>query len=319
MMRGIRRLVVCTAVSGLLAAGAVTASMDVAHAQSEVAYCLGTSNNSYNCTVTATVSNPASITVGVTDDTSRAYEEVLVSVTTLSCTDSSGTTSKPPSSTQGTTPVTDNVVPLPATADGQCTVTATVHLVPPYTTPAYAECLNTTASPSPVATPNPTPTSTPPACPTEFTATLNYTSAASSSPSPSPSTTSGSSVHPVKGYGGKCLDDKGNSSANRAQVVIWSCSGSDQAENWQYSSSELKHNGKCLNDQGNGGSRSKVILWSCNGAANEKWSELANGELKLQSHGGTLCLDDPRSSTTNGTQLIVYNCTDSANQKWSHP
>ena len=63
----------------------------------------------------------------------------------------------------------------------------------------------------------------------------------------------------------------------------------------------------------------KVILWSCNGAANEKWSELANGELKLQSHGGTLCLDDPRSSTTNGTQLIVYSCTDSANQKWKLP
>jgi hypothetical protein len=315
MMRGIRRLVVCAAAAGLLAAGAVTASMEVAHAQSEVAYCLGASDNSYDCTMSATITDAASITVGVTDDISGAYEEVMVSVTKLSCTDSGGTASEPASSTQGTTPVTDDVLPLPATADGQCNVTATVHLVPPYTTSAYSECLNTTASPSPVATPNPTPTSTPPACPAEFTATLNYTSAASASPSP----TSGSPVHPVKGFGGKCLDDKGNSSANRAQVVIWSCSGSDQAENWQFSSNELKHNGKCLNDQGNGGSRSKVILWSCNGAANEKWSELANGELKLQSHGGTLCLDDPRSSTKNGTQLIVYSCTDSANQKWKLP
>jgi Ricin-type beta-trefoil lectin domain len=314
MMRGIRRLVVCAAATGLLAAGAVTATMEYAHA-GEVDYCLGASDNSYNCTVTATMSDPGSITVGVTDDTSGAYEEVLVSVAAFSCTDSTGTASEPASSTQGTTPVTDAVVPLPATADGQCTVTATVHLVPPYTAPNYAECLNTTASPSPVATPNPTPTSTPPACPTEFTATLNDTSAAS----PSPSATSGSPVHPVKGFDGKCLDDKGNSSANRAQVVIWSCSGSDQAENWQYTSNELKHNGKCLNDQGNGGIRSKVILWSCNGAANEKWSELANGELKLQSHGGSLCLDDPRSSTKNGTQLIVYSCTDSANQKWKLP
>src|SRR5271163_2404837 len=240
MMRGrIRRLVVCAAVTGLLAAGAVTASMEYAHAQSEVDYCLGASDNSYNCTVTATVSDPASITVGVTDD----------------------------------------VAPLPATADGQCTVTATVHLVPPYSTPNYAECLNTTASPSPVATPNPTPTSTPPACPTEFTATLNYTSAASPTPSSAPA------VHPVKGYDGKCLDDKGNSSSNRAEVVIWSCSGSDQAQNWTFSNSEFIHNGKCLNDQGNGGIRSKVILWSCNGASNEKWSELANGEIRLQSHG----------------------------------
>jgi hypothetical protein len=126
-------------------------------------------------------------------------------------------------------------------------------------------------------------------------------------------------VHSVKGFGGKCLDDKGNSSANRAVVVIWSCSGSDPAENWQYSNSEFQHNGKCLNDQGNGGSRSKVILWTCNGAANEKWSELANGEIRLQSHGNTLCLDDPGYSTKNGTQLIVYSCKDSANQKWSLP
>ena len=110
------------------------------------------------------------------------------------------------------------------------------------------------------------------------------------------------------GFDSKCLDDKFNSSANRAVVVIWSCSGSDQAENWKFSNSEFIHNGKCLNDQGNGGSRSKVILWTCNGASNEKWSELANGELKLQSHGGTLCLDDPASSTKNGTQLIVYTC-----------
>jgi Ricin-type beta-trefoil lectin domain len=315
MMRGIRRLVVCTAVTGLLAAGAVTASMEYAHAQSEVDYCIGASDNSYSCTVTATVSDPASVTVGVTDDTSGAYEEVMVNVTALSCTDSASTASEPASSTEGTTPVTDDVAPLPATADGQCSVTATVHLVPTYSTTAYSECLNTTASPSPVATPDPTPTSTPPACPTEFTATLNYTSAAS----PSPTTTSGSSVHPVKGYDGKCLDDKGNSSSNRAEVVIWSCNGSDQAENWQYSSSEFKHNGKCLNDQGNGGIRSKVILWSCDGAANEKWSELANGEIRLQSHSNKLCLDDPGYSTKNGTQLIVYTCKVSSNQKWSLP
>ena len=94
MMRGIRRLVVCTAVTGLLAAGAVTASMEYAHAQSEVDYCIGASDNSYNCTVTATVSDAASITVGVTDDTSGAYEEVLVSVAALSCTDSTSTATR---------------------------------------------------------------------------------------------------------------------------------------------------------------------------------------------------------------------------------
>ena len=155
--------------------------------------------------------------------------------------------------------------------------------------------------------------------PSNFTAELDYTPAAAPTATASPSPSAAPPVHPVKGFGGKCVDDKGNSSANRAPIVIWSCSGTDQAENWKFSGGEFVHNGKCLNDKGNGGSGSKVILYSCNGGSNEKWTQLANGELKLQSHGGTLCLDDPRSSTTNGTQLIVYTCKDSANQKWSLP
>jgi hypothetical protein len=126
-------------------------------------------------------------------------------------------------------------------------------------------------------------------------------------------------VHPIKGFDGKCVSDKGNSSANRTKIIIWNCSGTDQAENWKFSNNEFIHNGKCLNDQGNAGIRGKVILYTCNGASNEKWLELANGELELQGHGGNLCLDDPRSSTTNGTQLILYTCTDAANQKWKLP
>jgi hypothetical protein len=195
----------------------------------------------------------------------------------------------------GSTPLTDAVMPLPSTADGTCNVSATVSLA---STDSSVQGFT----------------------PSQFTATLSYTPSAGSSPSPGPSPTPiTGSVHPVKGFAGTCADDKFNSSANRAQVVIWSCSGTDQAQNWRFTSNELIHNNKCLNDQGNGGSRSKVILWTCNGAANEKWSELANGELKLQSHGGSLCLDDPGFSTKNGTQLIVFSCNDGNNQKWKLP
>jgi hypothetical protein len=300
MMRGIRRLVVYTAVSGLLAAGAIGATMEVAHADGTVTTCIGAGDSTvpYQCTLDATVSSPSSITVSVTDDGTTssgatALEDVTVTVTTLTCTDSSSTASEPESSTTGSTPLTDNVTPLPATADGQCDVEATVSLpASDYTVTGFAA--------------------------TEFTAALSYTSSTPATASPGPPPVP-ASVHPVKGYKGTCLDDKGNSSANRAEVVIWSCNANDQAQNWKFSNNELTHNGKCLNDQGNGGSRSKVILWSCNGASNEKWSELANGELKLQSHGGTLCLDDPAYSTKNGTQLIVYTCHDTANQKWSLP
>ena len=298
MMRGIRRLAVLTAATGLLTAGIVSASMEVAHADGTVDTCIGASDTSYDCTVQATVPSPATITVSVVDNGTTssggtATEGVTVKVTTLSCTDSTGTVSEAASSEMGSTPLTDNVTPLPSNAaDSQCDVEATVTLA-----------------------------STDTGTPTQFTASLGYTSStATASPSPSASpTTSSGSVHPVKGYDGKCLDDKGNSSANRAEAIIWSCSGTDQAQNWTFSNSEFVHNGKCLNDQGNGGIRSKVILWTCNGASNEKWSELANGEIRLQSHSNTLCVDDPGYSKKNGTQLIVYTCNDNANQKWSLP
>jgi Ricin-type beta-trefoil lectin domain len=287
MMRGIRRLVVCAAATGLLTTGVVTATMAVAHADTVVDTCLGASDstpNAYDCTVSATIPSPSAITVS-------ASEDVTVSVTTLTCTDSSSTASEPESSAAGSTPLTDNVTPLPATADGQCDVEATVSR-----------------------------TSTDTGSPTQFTATLSYTPStpATASPGPTPVPVAGS-VHPVKGFDGKCMDDKGNSSANRAAVVIWTCSGTDQAENWKFTNDEFIHNNLCLNDKGDGGSGSKLILYSCNGGSNEKWNELANGELRLQAHGGALCADDPRSSTKNGTQLIVYTCHDSANQKWSLP
>jgi hypothetical protein len=281
MMRGIRRLVVCTAVSGLLAAGAVSASLQVAHADNFAAACGGNGSNFYICNLDTVV--PASASISVSVDSGAANENVNVSWT-VTCADSTGSRPEQGATDNASTPLSVPLVPLPSTAaDGQCNVNVGISLPTHDILPKIA-----------------------------YTGTLTYT--------PAGSTPSGSApVHPIEGFVGKCVDDKGNSSANRAAVVIWSCSGSDQAENWKFSNSEFVHNGKCLNDKGSGGSGSKVILYSCNGGSNEKWSKVANGELKLQAHGGTLCLDDPRSSTTNGTQLIVYKCTAGANQKWSLP
>ena len=291
MMRGIRRLVVYAAAAGLLVAGAVSVSMEVAHASSSLP-CHGNSGNGFTCGLTGTYIWPVALSVTVTDDNNTASTPVSEGVqvtwtaTGISCTDSTyGTQTAPSGGDAGVTPF-NGTLPVPfAAADGQCTVNASVTL-PKVTVGAKIE----------------------------FTGQVSYAPAGSTSPA------SGSApVHPIKGFDGKCVSDKGNSSANRAKIIIWNCSSTDQAENWKFSSNEFIHNGKCMNDQGNGGLRSHVILYTCNGASNEKWSELANGELKLQSHGGTLCVDDPRSSTTNGTQLILYTCTDAANQRWSLP
>jgi hypothetical protein len=297
MMRGIRRLAVCAAAAGLLAAGAVTATTEVAHANF-ASICSGSSANGYACTDTGTVPAPGAVSVTLT---ASGTEDITISWK-VSCTSST------PASTSGgiTASVAasasdaEAITPLPATSGGQCTMTASMSLT-------SAELSKTGFTPS------------------GYTAELDYapvsSAPASATPAPAPSPTPkpapGTPVHQIKGFGGKCVDDKGNSAANRAAVVIWSCRGTDQAESWKYSNSEFVHNGLCLNDKGNGGSGSKVILYSCNGGANEKWTAQANGELKLQAHGGTLCLDDPGFSTANGTQLIVYTCKDSANQRWS--
>jgi Ricin-type beta-trefoil lectin domain len=122
----------------------------------------------------------------------------------------------------------------------------------------------------------------------------------------------------IKGYGGKCADDAGNSSAARNKIQVWSCTGG-AAQDWSFSNGELIHNGKCLNDQASGGSRSKIVLWSCDRAPNETWTHNSRNEYVLTAHGSTLCLDDPGYSTKNGTQLIVYTCDNGSNQHWSLP
>jgi hypothetical protein len=123
----------------------------------------------------------------------------------------------------------------------------------------------------------------------------------------------------VRGYGGKCLDDRRNSSSNRTPIMIWTCNSSDSAQGWTFSGGELKHNGECANVQGGAASGHKLILWSCNGASNEKWFHSgSDGEYVLSgSTTGFLCLDDPGYSKTNGTQLTVYTCHGTSNQHWT--
>ena len=279
MMRGIRRLVVCTAVSGLLAAGAVSASLQMAYAGNFAAACGGNGSNGYICNLDTVV--PAASSISVSVDSGSASEQVSVNWT-VSCTDGANSANEEGATDNAATPLNVPLTPLPSAANGQCNVNVGISLPAHDVTPKI-----------------------------DYTGTLTYT--------PAGSTPSSGAVHPVVGFDGKCLDDKGNSSANRAAVVIWACSGSDQAENWKFSNGEFIHNNKCMNDQGNAGSGGHVILYTCNGGSNEKWSELANGELKLQAHGGKLCADDPRSSTKNGTQVIVYACHDTANQQWKLP
>ena len=274
MMNSSCRAAIYTALTGLLAAGAITMGVTAASANT-AGFCSASSTSTVKatCTVTEQISTPADITVTITME-SGAQQNATVAWT-ATC-----DTEKTSGGSASMTPVTEDVTMASANPDS-CTVAAT-------------GTLSTNSGTMLVA--------------------LKYDPATTSSPTPPPPS---GPVRLYKGIGGKCVDDAGNSSANRAKVIIWTCNSHDKAQGWTYSGGKLIHNGKCLNDQRSGGNGSKVILYTCNGGANEIWTHHTNGEFVLKANGGKYCLDDPASSKHNGTQLIVWTCKNGANQHWN--
>lgn len=280
MMRGSRGLFICAALTGLLTMGVVGASVTAANADTSNS-CSSSTGATPNCTVAAQIPDPATIEAGASASTGTPKIDIKWSTTCALHFQFA--------STKGdTNAASPNIVTLtlPFTDPDTCNV-------------SVKATLETTG-----------------------TVTLVVTSVSSVTPTPTataPPPSAAPPVHLVSGYAGKCVDVRGNSSANRAKVQIWTCNGSDQAQSWTFSNGELIHNGKCLNDQRSGGNGSHVILWSCNHAANEVWTHRSHGEYVLKAKGGTLCLDDPAYATLNGTPLIVWSCKNSRNQHWSLP
>jgi Ricin-type beta-trefoil lectin domain len=148
---------------------------------------------------------------------------------------------------------------------------------------------------------------------------VTTTATASPTPTATKSTSAPVTVHQVHGYYGTCVDDFGNSSAERTKIGIWSCSPTDTAQSWSYSGDELKVHGMCINAKGNGKSGSKLILWKCTGSANEIFVHNSKQEYVEKTNGWKYCIDDPGYSKKNGTQLFVYSCNNGANQHFSLP
>ncbi len=296
-----RRLVIPLVVFAMVAAGGVTAGLTtlVANAQTSVSICGSSSSTPITCTGDESLTDPETIslvvqlTTGDSSSPSDQYVEVTWDGECLQGSDSADITSP-------TTPGEESI---------STTSEATVALTLPYTDPDECD-FSATATLY---------TSSDPSSPTDTSGTFNlevdYTSWASSSTS---SASSSVDVAYISGYDSKCIDDKGNSSSNGAQVVIWGCNHGDSAQSWSWTDYELRHDGKCVNDAGYGGSGTKLILYSCNGGSNEKWSHVSGGEFKLfYTTKGQLCLDDPAYSKTNGTRLTVYTCNNGSNQHWS--
>jgi Ricin-type beta-trefoil lectin domain len=56
---------------------------------------------------------------------------------------------------------------------------------------------------------------------------------------------------------------------------------------------------------------------TCNGTAAQQWHLDSSGQI-WNPHAGK-CLDDPKSSTTDGTQLQIYTCNLTKAQWWNTP
>lgn len=286
-MRSMSRIAMAAVTSGLLAASALTALTVLAGpAQADTTTAATCTGNTFppTCTVSnVTITSPESIQLNALSTPSPWS---VYFTWTATCTLNGQTQTETGGGAQST-PAWD-LLTLGFNNPDSCTVTAKAAL--------SATTAGSTAKPLTI------------------TLNLDYTpQSGSASPSPAPT------YHVARGFGGKCIDDAGNSSSVRAKIQIWSCNSSDAAQGLTYSNSELKHNNLCLNAKGNGKSGSKIILWTCNGSANEVWTHKSNGEFVEKANGSKLCLNDPGYSTKNGTQLIVWACNNAPNEHWSQP
>jgi hypothetical protein len=312
MMRKPHHLVVALATSALLAAGGVTAGLVVSANANVQTTCDGSNPGSTGeeagCEIESQeVFMPSSITLVVTLKSGDGQNNQVIQVAV-----NGGCVSNYEGADY--TPISWPINPSPRTPISTAAAVS-INVPLPYPDPYYCSFDDMTASLQASlggGTYDGNTTGS-------FELELEYTPQTSATATPSPSASSPAGVPLIKGYGGKCLDDKGNSSADRTEVIIWTCDSADSAEGWKFTGGELVHDGKCANDRANGGGGTKVILWTCNRAPDEMWTHTGgDGEFVLGSRShGLLCLDDPRSSTANRTQLIVYSCRNTSNQHWT--
>jgi O-glycosyl hydrolase len=57
----------------------------------------------------------------------------------------------------------------------------------------------------------------------------------------------------------------------------------------------------------------QVALWDCNGGANQSWTQLANGALRVYTNK---CLDVIGHATAPGSRVAIWDCNGGANQQW---
>ena len=126
----------------------------------------------------------------------------------------------------------------------------------------------------------------------------------------------GSKTGQIVGYGGKCVDVAGGSSANATAVQLFTCNGST-AQQWTVGTDgTVKALGMCLDVAGaNSTNGTKVQIYDCNGTTAQQWTAGSGGTLSSLGK----CLDATGPSSADGTKLQIWTCGTGANQKWTLP
>ena len=124
---------------------------------------------------------------------------------------------------------------------------------------------------------------------------------------------------PIRGNGGKCVDDAGASTNNGTAIQISTCNGrSGQSWRWNSGDGTLRVLGKCMDVTGGAVANGTPIqLWDCNGTGAQEWRW--RNQTRLVNPQSGRCLDVTGGGTAGGTRLQLWDCNGSAEQAWYVP
>ena len=121
---------------------------------------------------------------------------------------------------------------------------------------------------------------------------------------------------------GYCLDVKGASTTEGADLDVWTCNGGTNQE-WTTSTEGSGYyvtslsDGQVADDSGNSkSSGGQIIQWDANGGANQQWTFTSNGSgyYTIKNVYSGLCLEP--ASTTDGALTEEITCSSSTSQLW---
>jgi hypothetical protein len=122
---------------------------------------------------------------------------------------------------------------------------------------------------------------------------------------------------------GDCLDISGNSTSNGANLIIWPCKSTSNA-NQEFSFHSVSGSyGELTNENSNKSLAVKsastsegalVIQYTTNGTTNSLWEpiSLGNGQWQFKNDHSGMCLDVKGASTSEGADLQQWPCKSSA-------